>query len=70
MGSKQLLRGATVLTMDEELGEVQGDILIEDDRILEVGAELDVPEAAVRDLQGSIVLPGSSTRMRTSGKAR
>lgn len=58
MGSKQLLRGATVLTMDEALGEVQADILIEDDLILEVGTDMDVPEAAVRDLRGSIILPG------------
>lgn len=58
MGTKQLLRGATVLTMDEELGEAQADVLIEDDLILEVGADLDVRDAAVRDLRGSIILPG------------
>lgn len=58
MGSRQLLRGATVLTMDATLGEIEADILIEDDTILEVGRDLAVSDAATRDLHGSIILPG------------
>lgn len=58
MGSKLLLRGATLLTMDETLGEIEADILIEGDTIVKVGRDLAVSDAATRDLYGSIVLPG------------
>ena len=58
MGSKQLLRGATVLTMDETLGEIDADVLIEGDTILEVGRHLEARDAVTRDLHGSVILPG------------
>lgn len=53
-----LLKGGTVLTMDEALGSLeQGDVLIEDDRIAEIGRDIDAP-AQVIDASGMIVMPG------------
>ncbi|ANZ40874.1 amidohydrolase [Lentzea guizhouensis] len=54
-----LLTGATVVTMDPELGTLpEGDVLIEGDRIAAVAAEVPVTDAVVVDATGSIVAPG------------
>jgi cytosine/adenosine deaminase-related metal-dependent hydrolase len=57
---KQLLvRNATVITMDDKLGDFAGaDILIEGDRISAVGTGLKAPEAQVFDGAEFIVIPG------------
>jgi 5-methylthioadenosine/S-adenosylhomocysteine deaminase len=56
---RTLLRGGTVLTMDPSLGDlVGGDVLIEGDRIVEVGRGLTVADAEVIDAAGMIVMPG------------
>jgi cytosine/adenosine deaminase-related metal-dependent hydrolase len=58
MGNRILLRGGHVLTMDPDLGDfAPGDVLIEDDRILSVGYDLDA-DAEVIDVAGRIVIPG------------
>lgn len=58
MGNRLLLRGGHVLTMDPDLGDfAPGDVLIEDDRILSVGYDLDA-DAEVIDVTGRIVIPG------------
>jgi cytosine/adenosine deaminase-related metal-dependent hydrolase len=59
-GRPVLLRGGTVLTMDDHHTVVtEGDVLIVGDRIEAVGRALDVPEGTQEiDAGGGIVLPG------------
>jgi 5-methylthioadenosine/S-adenosylhomocysteine deaminase len=57
--SATLLKGGQIVSMDETVGELVGDVLIEDGRIAAVGPALDVPAGAETvDVSGSIVLPG------------
>ncbi len=59
MTDRILIRGGIVLTQDPSLGEMAGaDILIEDDRIVEVGRNLNAADAQVIDASGDIVIPG------------
>ncbi len=54
-----LLKGATVITLDEAGTLTRGDVLIEDGLITGVGADLTVPEdAVILDLRGMFVTPG------------
>ena len=55
-----LLRGATVLVMDDAKTVLTGaDVLTQDDRIAAVGPGLDVPEGTVEiDASGGVVMPG------------
>jgi cytosine/adenosine deaminase-related metal-dependent hydrolase len=54
-----LIKGAIVLTQDDELGEQAGaDVLVEDDRIAAVGPNLGAADAQVIDATGDIVIPG------------
>ncbi|PXX95087.1 amidohydrolase family protein [Halomonas sp. LBP4] len=56
---KTLLTNATVVTMDPALGELaQGQVLVEDDRILAVGQDLPAEGAKVIDCRGGILIPG------------
>jgi 5-methylthioadenosine/S-adenosylhomocysteine deaminase len=55
---KILLRGGTVISVDPQIGDLpQGDVLIEDDRITGVDANIDA-DAEVVDCTGKIVIPG------------
>jgi len=59
MADRTLIRGGIVLTQDDALGELpNADVLIEGDRILEVGPNLSVAGAKVIDAAGDIVIPG------------
>ena len=59
MGNRTLIKGAIVLTQDDELGELpNADILIEDDRIAQIGPDLTAEGADVIDATGDIVIPG------------
>ena len=60
MTGRKLLRGGTILSMDPTVGDLDsGDVLIEDDRIVMVGKNLDAGEnAEIIDVTGQIVLPG------------
>src|SRR3990170_3343535 len=59
MSDRKLIKGAIVITMDKELGELpSADILIEDDRIAAVGPDLSAADAKVIDATGDIVIPG------------
>jgi 5-methylthioadenosine/S-adenosylhomocysteine deaminase len=54
-----LVRGGHVVTMDPALGDVpEGDVLIEDGRIVRVGKDLEAPGATVIDAARMIVMPG------------
>jgi cytosine/adenosine deaminase-related metal-dependent hydrolase len=56
---KTLLTNATVVTMDPAIGDLtQGQVLVEDDRILAVGHDLPAEGAEVIDCQGGILIPG------------
>jgi 5-methylthioadenosine/S-adenosylhomocysteine deaminase len=58
MSNRMLLRGGTVLSMDQQVGDLrQGDVLIEDDRIADVRPGIDA-DAEVMDVTGRIVIPG------------
>jgi 5-methylthioadenosine/S-adenosylhomocysteine deaminase len=54
-----LIKGGIVLTMDSAIGDLaQGDIVIEHDRIVAVGPNLEISDGAVIDAAGMIVVPG------------
>jgi 5-methylthioadenosine/S-adenosylhomocysteine deaminase len=54
-----LIRGGVLLTQDDALGEMGGaDVLIEGDRIAEVGRGLSADGARVIEADGDIVIPG------------
>ncbi len=56
---RKLIRGGTVLSLDRGVGDfVDGDVLIENDKIVAVGPNLANGEAEVIDASGMIVLPG------------
>lgn len=57
MSSRILLRGGQIISMDPEIGDLTGDVLIEDDRIAAVEPSIDA-EAEVIDATGRIVIPG------------
>ena len=57
--TKTLIRGATVLSMDPDIGEFEsGDVLIEDARISAVGGNIPETDAETIDAAGMILLPG------------
>ena len=59
MTDRTLIRGGIVLTQDDSLGELpRADVLVEDDRIAEVGQDLSAEGARVIDATGDIVIPG------------
>lgn len=54
-----LIRGGTVLTMDEGLGNfAEGDVLVRGTEIIAVGTDLVAEGAEVLDAKGMIVMPG------------
>lgn len=59
MKQRWLLRGATVVTCDDELGDLpRADVLIEGGKIAAIGADLAVSDAHVLDVAGKLVMPG------------
>ena len=56
--TRKIIRGATIVSMDAKVGDLFGDILIEDDRIAAIGAKLEAPGAVVIDAAGMIAIPG------------
>jgi len=57
MSNRILFRGGTVLTMDTRIGDLTGDVLVEDGRIAAVEHRIDA-DAEIVDVTGKIVLPG------------
>ncbi len=56
---RTLIRDGTVLSLDPKIGDLPtGDVLIQGDRIVEVGPALTAAEAEVIDASGMIVMPG------------
>lgn len=57
--SRTLIKNGWVLSMDKAIGDIRGgDVLVEDDKILEVGRNIDAGDAAVIDATDRIVSPG------------
>ncbi|HEX2152496.1 MAG TPA: amidohydrolase family protein [Acidimicrobiia bacterium] len=57
--SGYLIRGGCVISMDQKVGNhLVGDVLIQDDRIVEVGSNLRARNAEVVDASDAIVMPG------------
>jgi 5-methylthioadenosine/S-adenosylhomocysteine deaminase len=58
-GRRTLIKGGTVLSMDERVGNhAVGDLLIEGATIVEIAASIHAPDAAVIDASGHVVMPG------------
>jgi 5-methylthioadenosine/S-adenosylhomocysteine deaminase len=57
MADRLLLRGGSIITVDPELGDLKGDILIEGDTIAAVAPSIEA-DAEVIDVEGSVVIPG------------
>src|SRR5881394_3190733 len=53
-----LIKGGTIVTMDENDSIVRGDVLIRDGRIAEIGGETDDTVTEVIEAHGCAVLPG------------
>jgi 5-methylthioadenosine/S-adenosylhomocysteine deaminase len=59
MTNRRLIKNACVITVDPEISTLpRADILIEDDRIAAVGADLAVENAEIIDGHGMIAMPG------------
>src|SRR3989440_9168746 len=56
--SSILIKGGTIVTMDENDSIVCGDVLIRDGRIAEIGGEIDDAATEVIEAHGCAVLPG------------
>src|SRR6187551_2917016 len=57
MTTKTLIRGGMVVSMDPQIGDLTGDVLIEDDKIVAVRPNISA-DAEVIDATDSIVIPG------------
>src|SRR4051794_13018373 len=59
MAQRKLIRNATVVTLDPDLGDLhEADILVDGSRIAAVGPQLGVEDAELLDGDGYIVVPG------------
>ncbi|MCX7624192.1 MAG: amidohydrolase family protein [Thermomicrobium sp.] len=59
MPDRVLIKNGYVVTMDDELADIpNGDVLIEGNRIVQVGREIAAADAEVVDATGKVVLPG------------
>ncbi|MFE2040597.1 amidohydrolase family protein [Streptomyces sp. NPDC059477] len=59
MPDRLLLRGGQIVSMDPTVGDLVGDVLVEDGRIVAIGPRLDIAEgAAVIDASHHLVIPG------------
>jgi cytosine/adenosine deaminase-related metal-dependent hydrolase len=56
---RTLITGGTVISMDPAIGDLdRGDVLLEDDVIVDVAEHIDAPDAVVIDASDRIVMPG------------
>ena len=56
--TRTLIKGGQILSMDDTIGRLTGDVLVEDDRILQVAPSIDAGDAQAIDATGAIVMPG------------
>jgi cytosine/adenosine deaminase-related metal-dependent hydrolase len=56
---RTLVRGATLITLDDALGDLaRGDLLVEDDRIAAIAPRIEDDAAEIIDASGCIAIPG------------
>src|SRR5262249_50228236 len=54
-----LIRGATVLTLDPNLGDLEtGDVHVRDGAIVAIGPRIDLPNAGIMEGRGMLCMPG------------
>jgi len=59
MSSKLLIRNGFVVSMDPEVGDIpNGEVFVEDGKIVDIGRDLGVSDAEQVDATGTIVMPG------------
>ncbi|MCU1613855.1 MAG: amidohydrolase [Frankiales bacterium] len=59
MTHRTLISGGIVFSMDDAIGDLPvGDVLLEEDRIVDVAARIDAPDAQRIDARNRIVMPG------------
>jgi 5-methylthioadenosine/S-adenosylhomocysteine deaminase len=56
--SSLLIRGGTIITMNDRLDVVTGDVVVRDGRLVSVGGQADTACDRTIDAEGSLVLPG------------
>ena len=57
--TRTIIKNGTVVSLDPDIGQIEeGDVLIEDGEIVEIGTGLSASNAEVIDAEGQIVLPG------------
>ncbi len=56
--TRTLIRGAMIVSMDEAVGDLTGDVLVEGERIAAIGPALQAADADVIEAAGHIVIPG------------
>lgn len=57
-GRRTLIRGGHIMSMDANVGDFIGDVLLEGNRILEIAKSIDAGDAEIIDATGRIVMPG------------
>jgi Cytosine deaminase and related metal-dependent hydrolases len=63
--ARTLIKGGWVVSMDDAIGDIRGgDVLIEDDRIAEVGRDIDAGDAEVIGASNIDRLPRPDQRAR------
>src|SRR6186997_2975179 len=58
MPERLLLQCGYVLSMDEDVGELTGDVLVEDGLVAAIGPGLSAGDAGLVDVTGNVVMPG------------
>lgn len=56
--TRTLIKGGQILSMDDEIGRLTGDVLVEEDRIVQVAPSIEAEDAKVIEAAGAIVMPG------------
>ncbi|CAL9508937.1 5'-deoxyadenosine deaminase [Streptomyces sp. enrichment culture] len=57
--SRELLRGAQVITMTPDRPDAEhADVLVDGDRIADIGENIEAPDAEVVDFSGRVITPG------------
>jgi predicted amidohydrolase YtcJ len=58
MPERLLLHGGYVLSMDDTIGDVSADVLVDDGEITAVAPDLEVSDVERVDVTGDVVMPG------------
>jgi cytosine/adenosine deaminase-related metal-dependent hydrolase len=56
--ARTLIRNAAIVSMDAAVGDLTGDVLVEDDKIAAIAPRLNITDADALDATGFIVIPG------------